>query len=66
MLQDSRTETEQAVRGTCFICKWLENLEYLNIIITGVMAAHWAMRSVFHSHGSPVLVTYSLPGILQP
>ena len=37
MLQDSGAETEQAIRGTCSICKWLQNLE---VIITGVMAAH--------------------------
>ena len=40
MLQDSGAETEQAIRGTCSICKWLQNLEDLNVVITGVMAAY--------------------------
>lgn len=55
MLQDSGTETEQAIRGTCLICRWLENLDYLNLVITGILAAHWAVISASHSHASLIL-----------
>ena len=56
MLQNSRAETEQAIRGTCLICKWLENLEYLNLVVTGVLTSHWGIIiSVFHSDESLIL-----------
>lgn len=52
MLQNSGTGTEQAISSICLICRWLENLEYLNLVITGILVAHWAVIPVFHSHAS--------------
>jgi len=54
MLQDTGAEAKQAIRGTCLICRWLENLEHLSLVSTGMLAAHWAV-SVFPSDASQIL-----------